>query len=777
MPDLLSSYLRYARGESPSFFPWGVLNLFGKIFHPFMCLRNAFYDRGIFRSMDPPVPVISVGNLCHGGTNKTPMVEMIARKLMGLGLSVGIVSRGYGGATRKPLWVGQDEWSSSRMATGDEPLMLANRLPKAMVVVSRDRYEGVQMLHDLGAEVVVADDAFQHRRMGRDLDIVLIDATCPFGNGRLFPAGILREWKESLSRAGLVILTKVEQAGPEAVAGIKSELGRWVPFDRVFTARIGLDSWMVMERGVLRRYETERGALAPRGGMLAFSAIGHPDSFHRSLETFGVEILESRAYRDHHSFARRDIDELERRASELGASGLVCTEKDLHNMPEDPSTALPLYIPRITVSMDDEERFWSAFAGALRPKLVVASNGYGEDAMGALLAHRLRLRFEKAKISAFTLVGSGKAYRERGLDVLSPPSELPSGGIVKYSLRALLRDIRHGLRKDIEKQIVAWRLLIGRSRAPICVGDVYLMAHTLWGQGLSPLLLATAKSVRLRGHGFYERSLMRRRAVRVWTRDAETAEDLKKYRVDAVFHGNPIMDLALDTSDGDDDPWKEEVRPRIMLLPGSRPRAYGDVIMLLEAVKRLDERRDCSYLMVLAPTIDREMLLGGVPYSCDEEGRIRVGGARVSFYSGPIAVAAKRSNVLIGLGGTANQVSAGLGVPIVSIIERGKLVQKKLLGGSEILVPPTAEALADAVFNLLNDPPRMNEMARIGIDRMGGPGAIDAVIEYAAKEMGWEARHGLFEILSSAWMTDTEETASNVGYNDRDEKPEEAWPG
>ncbi|MDR1516177.1 MAG: tetraacyldisaccharide 4'-kinase [Synergistaceae bacterium] len=774
MIDILNSYLRYARGENNGFSVWSLLDIFGYLAGPLTKTRNALYDRGILCSADPRIPVISVGNLCHGGTNKTPMVEMLSRKLLLAGFSVGIVSRGYSGETKSPLWIGQDRWSSDRAITGDEPLMLANRLPDAKVVVSRDRYEGVRLLHKLGADVVVADDAFQHRRMGRDLDVVLIDATCPFGSGRLFPAGILREGREALSRADIVILTKVEQASRESVEATIAELSLWIAPENIFTARVTLESWIKLEDGELGELQLEWGQTVPEGKFVAFSAIGHPDSFYRSLLSRGVDILARKDFRDHHRFTWKDIDCLERLASNLGASGFVCTEKDIRNMPDNPSMILPLYIPRITVSIDDEKSFWSKLTELLRPNLVVASNGYGEDAVGALLASFLEKRFPSADIRAFTLVGKGEEYARRGIEVISPASELPSGGIVKYSLKALIKDFRHGLRKDIKKQIDAWRKNRRRFRTPLCVGDVYLLAHTLWGQGLSPALIATAKSVHLSGHWGIERFLLRHRARRVWTRDSDTEKELRRSGVDAVFAGNPIMDLALDAPD-EDDPWDPAPEPRVMILPGSRPRAYGDIAMLLDAVRLIDEKVRCSYLMVLAPTIDLKRLLDGVRYKVSRNGRIEVGRAGVKLFGGPVAQAAYGANILIGLGGTANQVAAGMGVPVISIIERGKLIQKKHLRDAEILTQPTPEALAEAAVNLIRDPVRRNEMAREGIRLLGGPGAVKSACGVAAGEFGWDARCRLYERLCAIWQPERsrEEDAEKI----EDQNPPEVKKG
>jgi tetraacyldisaccharide 4'-kinase len=754
LPDILGSYLRYARGESGRGSVWAALGISGALLKPLIVARNAFYDRGLFCTLDPPLPVLSIGNLCNGGTNKTPMVDMMARRLMEWGLSVGIVSRGYSGVVKSPMWVGQGGVSSDRSITGDEPLMLAERLPGTKVVVSPDRHDGVCYLRELGADVVLADDAFQHRRMGRDLDIVLIDATCPFGNGKLFPAGILREHVSSLRRADIVILTKAEQAGGN-IDAIREKISPWTSPETIFTARVCVESWMRFSDEGLSEFVPERGNTPPQCKFIAFSAIGNPQSFYDSLISMGLDVVKNCAYRDHHRFTWRDIDMLERHASMLGASAFICTEKDLQNMPDNLSLLYPLYIPKISVSIDDDDNFWRAASKKLRPRFIVASNGHGEDSMGSILALRLKERFPSASVSAFSLVGSGTEYRDRGIEVISPDSDMPSAGIVKYSARALIGDFKHGLRKMIKKQIEVWRRESGRFRTPICVGDVYLMAHTLWGQGMTPLLVATAKSVRLSGHWMAERALMRSRARRVWTRDKETADDLRARGVDAVFKGNPIMDLAR-SADMTGDPWDDMPRPHVMLLPGSRPRAYKDAKMLLDAVKLISENVDCGFIMVLAPTLDMDIMLKETGCRMNLSGMIAAGFASVKINTGPISPAARGADILIGLGGTANQVAAGLGAPVLSIIEKGKLVQKKLLGDSEILAPPNAKSLADAALDILADPMKRSAMSRAGIELMGGPGALDSVAEYAADELGWDARCMLFDTLSRVWLAHNE---------------------
>ena len=743
--SFLRSYLDHARGKK-GFSLWMLLNPLHGAAKLFALVRNAAYDRGILKSIDPCLPVVSIGNLCYGGTNKTPMVEMIARKLHDHGLAVGIVSRGYGGAAAEPMWIGQNERSQCRSVVGDEPLMLAHRFPEARVVVSADRLDGINLLASLGTEIAVADDAFQHRRMGRDVDIVLVDATCPLGNGLMAPAGILREPPESLVRADFVILTKVDQVTPAELKEAYDRISRWVTPEKLFTARVSLQSWLCLDGEKKQVFPCDH---VMRGQFLAFSAIGNPDSFHRSLDLLGVSVVKRVTYRDHHCFSLSDLSDLDRAAAQIGADGFVCTEKDLHNLPKNIKLSLPVFVPRITVALDREEELWEKIVKKLRPQLIVASNGYGEDAIGSLLAQKLAEKFPLAEVSAFALVGGGKQYEDRGIPVISPPSDMPSAGVIKYSLRALMRDVRHGLWKDISLQLKTWKALRGKIRTPLCVGDVYLMMHVLWGQGLTPLLLATAKSVYLTGHWPVERFFLKRRCLRVWTRDEETALELQSSGVEALFSGNPIMDIAGDNNKMEEaSPWDAfSTDEKVLLLPGSRPRAYEDIQLLLTAAMILLQEIPCQFVLVPAPTLDINRLLSGLLGWSREGDSIFSGSLSVRLHCGSLAAAAREADLLLGLGGTANQVCAGLGVPVVSIIEKGKLVQKKLLQDAELLAEGTPEALSEAAVQILKDPERRGRMSAAGIRRLGGAGALNSVVEYAERQLGWGVRHRVYSRL------------------------------
>ncbi|HOP52978.1 MAG TPA: tetraacyldisaccharide 4'-kinase, partial [Synergistales bacterium] len=198
MGALLTSYFRHIRGEEEGF-PWTLLSPLGWLAGTCSRARNFSYDHGLSISREMPVPVISVGNITHGGTNKTPFVEMLARMFMDAGLRPGIVMRGYGRKEKDCLLA--QECEPRRDLLGDEALLLSGRLGGVPIAVSADRAGGVLRLAEEGVDLAIADDGFQHRKMGRDVDVALIDATCPFGNGRLMPAGMLRESPRSLIRA------------------------------------------------------------------------------------------------------------------------------------------------------------------------------------------------------------------------------------------------------------------------------------------------------------------------------------------------------------------------------------------------------------------------------------------------------------------------------------------------------------------------------------------------------------------------------------------------
>lgn len=297
-----------------------VLRLAAVLYEGAVRARNRFYDRpAAVRNAD--LPVVSVGNLTVGGTGKTPVVAWIARRLLEWDVRPGVVSRGYRGRAGKgPLLVSDGRGPLCEVGRcGDEPYLLARTLPGALVVVGSDRVAGAEAARRAGAHTVILDDGYQHRRLARDLDILLLDAGNPFGNERLLPAGRLREPVSGLSRADLVLVTRSRPG--ETFPALERTLRRFNPSAPLLAAghrRVGF----VDPRGEPAR----RPARA-----VAFCGIAQPASFRHDLVDEDLELVDFRVFPDHHAYSPAEIGELRDLAARHGAA-LVTTEKDLSRL-------------------------------------------------------------------------------------------------------------------------------------------------------------------------------------------------------------------------------------------------------------------------------------------------------------------------------------------------------------------------------------------------------------------------------------------------------------
>lgn len=343
---------RRPRGTGP---PPVLLRPLARLFGAAVWIRNRRYDR---RPPAPcPIPVISVGNLAAGGTGKTPVVEWIARRLLALGRRPAIVSRGYGGRARRgPLVVSLGAGprvSASRC--GDEPWLLASKLSRVSVVVGSDRLAGIAEVARAGCDAAVLDDGFQHRRVARDLDLVLLDSRDPLGNGWLLPAGLLREPPTSLERADAVLLTRwVGEASAARAESLARTYGPRSALVRVRFLRSGF---------VDALFEP-----APRPERaVAFCGIGNPDSFREDLEAEGVRLLRFDARPDHHRHSEDELGLLYALARRHQAT-LVTTEKDLARLDESWRRAFggDLRALRIEAAPVDVEVLERLIAGSLR---------------------------------------------------------------------------------------------------------------------------------------------------------------------------------------------------------------------------------------------------------------------------------------------------------------------------------------------------------------------------------------------------------------------------
>lgn len=299
-------------------------------------VRAQAYAKGILRQHRLDGTVISVGNLTVGGTGKTPMVIWIAQRLLAEGNKIGILTRGYRGQ------------ESSSGHTSDEVQLLQARLGDRVAFgVGADRWARGRELSQRGVDWFILDDGFQHLQLARDVDIVLIDATNPFGGGHLLPAGRLREPRSALARADIIVVTRSDHA-PAVEAIVRRESNA-----PIFYARTQLDFIRSVSDGQMG------GKVAPEqiGKLFAFAGIANPNAYLADLRKWGVQIAGYRFFPDHHRYTKNDDDAILREAQAARASGVICTEKDLPNL-HAIQFRLPAFFCSISMSVDREDEFW-----------------------------------------------------------------------------------------------------------------------------------------------------------------------------------------------------------------------------------------------------------------------------------------------------------------------------------------------------------------------------------------------------------------------------------
>jgi tetraacyldisaccharide 4'-kinase len=309
----------------------------GLLYRGAVALRNALYDAGCLRARRLPCAVISIGNLTVGGTGKTPLTSFVAGLLRDAGYRVAVLSRGYrrrGG--RAPLLVSDGRAVLADPASaGDEPYLIARDNPAVPVAVGADRVAAARLLLETAhPEVIVLDDAFQHRRLARDLDLLLVDGRDPWGNGNILPLGPLREPLSGVSRADALVVTRSQGRAPE---GLERILERHNPRAAVIHCRL--------EPSCFVRPDGESVAPGSLKGFAAFavSGIARPERFEEELRGLGLRLAGSRRFRDHHRYRRADLRGVVDAARAAGAEVVVTTEKDLVRIDALPSGSPPWY--------------------------------------------------------------------------------------------------------------------------------------------------------------------------------------------------------------------------------------------------------------------------------------------------------------------------------------------------------------------------------------------------------------------------------------------------
>ncbi|MBN4080735.1 tetraacyldisaccharide 4'-kinase [Caldithrix abyssi] len=295
--------------------------------------RNLFYNLGFFVSRKLPTKVISVGNITTGGTGKTPAVICLAKLLMDKGKKVAVLSRGYGRKTAGTQLVTNGETPVNDWRNfGDEPTLMAKALAGVPIVVDENRHRGGMYLVDrFKPDVIILDDAFQHRALERDIDIVLINSQDTRAVHKLLPYGFLREPWIHLRRAHALIFTK-------------SNLKKPAPFLRSMARASKLPSFRsVLISGNLTSHDGRKRDIAYGMKVFALSAVGDPKGFMRTLKNSGLSVVGERTFVDHHVYTQADVEEAKKRFLKSKAEIIITTEKDMVKLDQLELSGFDLY--------------------------------------------------------------------------------------------------------------------------------------------------------------------------------------------------------------------------------------------------------------------------------------------------------------------------------------------------------------------------------------------------------------------------------------------------
>lgn len=319
------------RGLGPSLARFG-LGLAAIPYGMAVAARNLAYDRGWKAIHRADVPVVSVGNLTLGGTGKTPMVEWIARWYRERGVPVSLISRGYG----------------RNDSINDEGEVLDENLPDVPHLQDPDRVAMARVaVEELESRLIVLDDGFQHRRLARDVDVVLLDALNPFGHRRLFPRGLLRESPRSLKRATVVVLSRADLVSAAERESIRAEAIRLGGFDP--------SRWVEVRHAPIDLVGGEDGpeSIDQIAGkrIVAFCGIGNPEGFRRTILPLGGELVDFKSFSDHHPYSAQDVDQLQRWIAASGAELVLTTQKDLVKLRVPSLGGVPLRALRIGIGV------------------------------------------------------------------------------------------------------------------------------------------------------------------------------------------------------------------------------------------------------------------------------------------------------------------------------------------------------------------------------------------------------------------------------------------
>lgn len=299
-------------------------------------LRNILFDRGLKRIHSAAVPVISIGNITTGGTGKTPTVAWLVKRLQKSGAKPGILSRGY---------------QSLDGNANDEKLLLNQLCPDVPHVQNRERIAGAgTLLESHDCDVIVLDDGFQHRRLHRNFDLVLIDALNPWGYNHLLPRGLLRESLQNLKRAGAILITRCDQVSDAHLEELQQQLKLYTECPVITSLFAPMH--LVNASGDKVKFNALNGKRT-----CSFAGIGNPNGFRRTLASIGLAVSDERfkIFPDHHHFTKGELQEIEQWASGQYAESLIVTRKDLVKINTDRLGTVPIWAVDIELIIEESE--------------------------------------------------------------------------------------------------------------------------------------------------------------------------------------------------------------------------------------------------------------------------------------------------------------------------------------------------------------------------------------------------------------------------------------
>jgi len=349
------------QGDSTAEAGWlgAGLSVMAALFGTGVRLRKTAYARGWVKKNRLDCLVVSVGNLALGGTGKTPLTIYLTRLIQSYGYRVVIVSRGYKGSAEGKGGVvsNGNEIAMPASACGDEAYMMARILNDTPVLVGQDRYAaGSMALQTFRPQVILLDDGFQHMRLERDIDLVLLDAEKPFANGKLLPRGTLREQKDALQRASAVVLTRAEKGCPTAIREVEQHAPGKPIFQCVHRSYIagmtppnaanGFDTPSAREASGLDSLKGRRGYI--------FSGIARNERFQDTIGQAGVHVCGTSFFDDHHWYSEEDLKEISQSAAKSGAELIITTEKDFIRISKAKTWPLELVVVGVEIQFPDD---------------------------------------------------------------------------------------------------------------------------------------------------------------------------------------------------------------------------------------------------------------------------------------------------------------------------------------------------------------------------------------------------------------------------------------